>query len=301
MDEDSEYILAHSYFFTQFKSQEFLSDISTDNNVSASFKHNIESVISILNIPIILSTTRTKMNIFQKHLLYDVVLNAKMEDGDKSKEEYEKERKASSIKSNLKAKEKFFEEIKSKEGMENYWNTTFQFLEDCIRSNQELKDASKELIKQSTILLWSSFEVLVRDLAIDVINRNPDVVKEFNVKSVPMKTLEQYDYNIKNHLGDIYSDHHDWSSLKTIKETIKLIYPVNNELHALLKSDDLYKLNSRRHLLVHRRGIVDYKYNETTSDDFTIGDEIPITPDDVRNDLYTIKEIGISILDAYAE
>lgn len=28
---------------------------------------------------------------------------------------------------------------------------------------------------------------------------------------------------------------------------------------------------------------------------------IPITPDDVKNDLYTIKEIGISILKAYKE
>jgi len=58
----------------------------------------------------------------------------------------------------------------------------------------------------------------------------------------------------------------------------------------------LWKLNQRRHLIVHRSGIVDKLYNESTNDIFKLGREINMKPHEIKEQLEIVKTIGIKIL-----
>ncbi|MEX2485947.1 MAG: hypothetical protein WED10_15350 [Brumimicrobium sp.] len=147
--------------------------------------------------------------------------------------------------------------------------------------------------------MWTSFEVLARDLVIEVLNRHSDKFKYLDVKSIPTDILEKYDYNIKDHLGEIYAEQRDWSNLKKIQESIKKIWPEKDDLHIELKDKILYKINQRRHLIVHKKGLVDDQYNRSTSDNYVIGKEIPIKPKDLKDGLETIKEIGQKLLSKF--
>jgi hypothetical protein len=296
-DKYSKYNLTHTHFFTLFKEEVFLHDINTETNIGDSFKHNLNSVISILNIPITLSVSRTKIHVYEKFLTSELILNAPAPNfTDKPEEQLQKEENEGRERAYKNAEKQFLEELQSKEGAKRFWDITFQFLEDCLDQNENLKSASREILKQSIVLLWSTFEVLVRDGVIQVLNLNPDLFKSFNIKSIPEDTLEEYDYEVKSHLGDIYADQRDWSNLKTIRDSIQLIWPSNGGIQKKLKDDLLYKLNQKRHLIVHRKGIVDKQYNSLTSDNFIIGEEIPIDPDDIKNYLNLVKEIGLELL-----
>lgn len=297
MEKYSQFKLTHSHFFSLYKSEDILNDIPTKSELGKSFKHNLGSVISILRLPITLSVSRTKLHLFDKFHGSELILNAPMpKDLYDSVGEFKSAQTEGRKKALDNAKKQFFEELESKEGAERFWNITFQFLEDCLKQNQELQLASKEVLKQSTVLLWTSFEVLTRDLVIEVLNHHSDKFKDLNVKSIPTDILEKYDYNINDHLGEIYAGQRDWSNLKKIQESIKQIWPEKDDLHNELKGEILYKINQRRHLIVHKKGLVDEQYNSSTSDNYEIGTEIPIKPIDLKDGLEVIKKIGQKLL-----
>ena len=299
-----EYEIVHQNFISLFKEKDFFQKFdnsvkSIDSNlisIGSAFKSNLESVVSILHLPIVLSSSRTKQYIFDKYLTQELILNAPTPNLGERQEEKNNQNKFSKEKEIDRAKEKFFKRLKTKEGAIEFWNITFRFLQDCLTSNNDLKISSQQLIKQGHVLLWTSFEVLARDFTIYYLNQNPDLFREFGLKSLPTEILDRYNFNVEDKLGHIYAEMHDWSNVSTIIKTFKIIQPKNNELLKRLGDTKLWKLNQRRHLIVHRSSIVDKKYVDSTDDKFKIGNELIVNPDEIIENLNFISELGIIIL-----
>jgi hypothetical protein len=302
-----EFETVHKNFISLFKKEDFFLDFDQELKevepflleIGNAFKSNLTSVISILYFPIVLSSSRTKQYIFDRLLTQELILNAPMPDlGEDSNKQNENQKKINRIESLETAKEKFYAKLKTKEGALEYWKITFGFLLDCLDSNDDLKISAQQLIRQGLILLWTSFEVLARDFTEYYLNKNPEFFKEFGIKSLSTEILEKYNFKVENKLGDIYTDMQDWSKISNIKKTFMVIQSENNELLKRLNDNKLWNLNQRRHLIVHRSSIVDKKYFNSTSDKIEIGKELQITPNEIIESLYLIKEIGLIILNS---
>ena len=55
-------------------------------------------------------------------------------------------------------------------------------------------------------------------------------------------------------------------TLSDIKDVFRTLFPTHTDLHATMKKDGLWLLWQRRHLLVHKRGLVDAAYLKQTGD-----------------------------------
>jgi hypothetical protein len=299
------YQLVHQNFLSLFRSKEFFNDLDLEQkklsgdllNISSGFRSNLNSVISILEIPIIISASRTKLLIYDKFLTQELILNAPMPDlgiyTKDEKDEMDKENRAKTFKT---AEIKFFEFLNSEKGGHEFWHTTFKFLQECINSNMDLQMSASQLLRQGIVLLWTTFEVLARDFTIYFLNNHPNFFRDFGLKSLPTELLEKYEFRIDDKLGEIYAEMHDWSNLNVIIRTFKILQSDNNDLMILFNDYNLWKLNQRRHLIVHRSSIIDKKYLESTADKYEIGETLNIEPNEFINDLMLIKNIGVKIL-----
>jgi hypothetical protein len=71
-------------------------------------------------------------------------------------------------------------------------------------------------------------------------------------------------------------------------------------LRACLSDHELWLLAQRRHLIVHRRGIVDNRYLESTGEKLVPGSQISISPSDIERGLDIVCSAGIELLKSVA-
>jgi hypothetical protein len=76
-------------------------------------------------------------------------------------------------------------------------------------------------------------------------------------------------------MGDLLIKQRDASDLLTLKAAIGAIWG-KNELYKRLDSAEIRLLNLQRHLIVHRRGIVDKKYLYQSGDSLSEGNGVRI-------------------------
>ncbi len=76
--------------------------------------------------------------------------------------------------------------------------------------------------------------------------------------------------------------------------------PNNSKLATVLRDTELWKLNQRRNLILHRRSIVDESYLRNTGDTLTLGEELKVSPNQFEKDLSLILRIGCAMLEGLA-
>jgi hypothetical protein len=81
-----------------------------------------------------------------------------------------------------------------------------------------------------------------------------------------------------------------------MKTVIRVLLPKADKLKQLLEQKDLWILNQRRHLIVHRRGTVDRDYIDRTGDALDVGAQLMISPSDLEHYLTLVVEIGVELL-----
>ncbi|MCJ7691742.1 MAG: hypothetical protein MUO60_20895 [Clostridiaceae bacterium] len=303
------WLTVHNSFFTNFKVDDFFRDYDLNKfpsdykEILSTFEYNLKAVIAILSLPNTISVTRTKLLIFDKIMTQELILSTPLVIDDPESKEDEKKRKELVYK---KAQERYFKEVYTEQGTKEFWNITYSFLDD-LHDKNEVAIAVKELLNQSCILLWSSFEVLSRDFFINYINRNAnrinDLLEFLKAKKIynniiSLDTLVEHSYDISKNMGFILEQNIDFSYLSYIREIYKMLFPLNTTLVNNINNKLLWKINQQRHLLVHKKGIVDKKYSESTDDKTPIGEEIIITPESVKQYLEIIKSTGYEIVNS---
>jgi hypothetical protein len=177
-----------------------------------------------------------------------------------------------------------------------------------LLNDPNFNTASREVLRQGTVLTWSSFEVLATDLFISLLNTKPELVnilfkndrvkKWFDMRGVSLEVLETYGFDVSKKMGDILIEHYSIDTLPAIKIIFSVMSPGRINLTTVLDSPDLYLLNKRRNLIVHRRSIVDIQYKNNTSDSLNIGDELYIKPDDLDRYLAVVRDAGKELIDS---
>jgi hypothetical protein len=173
-------------------------------------------------------------------------------------------------------------------------------------SEERVVAATRELHRQGLVLAWGALEGLAKDVFVAHLNMNPSSVnclsehpqlrKRFGLKALDLAVLEEHGFDVSGSLGDILIGNYDLSDIVGIRAVFSALFPNDQSLRAGLGTRELWVLSQKRHLLVHRRGIVDVQYIEKTGDSLKPGDSLPVTPHDVKEALSLVRDAGMQII-----
>jgi hypothetical protein len=174
-------------------------------------------------------------------------------------------------------------------------------LRDSLAS-AEFSEAAAELLRQVTVMLWGALEVVSTDIAVTIANKKPDIAsrivetdlfkKSGFFKGVSIGILEEFKFDVSRSMGSILFDNRRLDSVSAISDVYDAMFE-NSQLNIKLKSPEIWELGQRRHLIVHRRSIVDRQYISKTSDNRAIGSSLSIVRADVDKYLKEVRDIGL--------
>lgn len=173
-------------------------------------------------------------------------------------------------------------------------------------TSEKWKLAARELIQQGIILTWSAFEVLCRDAFELELNLYPSKAallaqnlttrKRFEFEKVSLDILIKHEFDLSAKMGTYLVSRRDFSDLPTIKSVYLVLFASSDELASHLNHPELWLLYQRRHLFVHRRGIVDQNYLDNTSDATPLGSTLEVSPKDFEEQFQRVLETGETLL-----
>jgi hypothetical protein len=267
--------------------------------IAKAFRHNLSAVISTVSVPFHLVAAHVQGLRFQQiHTAEAIRARIDMKDA-ATKVLYEK---ALPI-----ARERFSEESKEPETIRKFSDQILLELKQNLE-REDLARAASELLRQGAVAVWGSLEVLAQDIFVALLNSNPTTAVEllthertkqlFQLKAIPLETLSTYDFDLSGSFGDILIRYRNVDTIPVMKAVFGVLLWKSEDLRTTLDNKDLWILNQRRHLIVHRRGIVDAEYLSKTGEAFALGSELVISPDDLERYLSLTSEAGLQLINA---
>jgi hypothetical protein len=99
-------------------------------------------------------------------------------------------------------------------------------------------------------------------------------------------------------MGNLLLGEHGIGSLSDIKDVFRTLFPTHSDLHATMKKDGLWLLWQRRHLLVHKRGLVDAAYLKQTGDKQPVGERLRISASHLEEIFGLVSDAGVQFVRA---
>jgi hypothetical protein len=171
---------------------------------------------------------------------------------------------------------------------------------------EEFLLSTQELLRQVLVMCWGAFEILVNDTVRVLLNERPKLIKAFAEQKpyrdllsnrVLFDALETKGFNLSSCMGDLFCAVVKLDALPKIQEAVRI--GLNEpSVDILLRDDRLWKLGQQRHLIVHRRGLVDAHYLDNTSDRVPIGEHLKVGAKYVEESLFLVRDTGLSIYKA---
>ena len=179
-----------------------------------------------------------------------------------------------------------------------------RLLELSAHTPDVVADSNNAILRQSSVMLWSGTENLLREYFRITINRHPnysqklfvsDEAKRYwNSRDLTIDVIQSAGFNLQNCMGDALLEMNSMISLKSIKAAYSVICPNDNLLKAL-KSQATYNLFALRNLVAHRNGVIDAKFLSETSYLAEIGEKIIVTPSHFDELYMAAKIIGTEL------
>jgi len=179
-------------------------------------------------------------------------------------------------------------------------NSLLNALKDSSTSN-----ASKEVLYQGLVSLWSAFEVMVRDVLTVMLNNSPKLSekllsdssarKYFDLPKVSIDDLSLSGYDLSNKMGSLLFGPRDFSDIRAIRAVMTAIFS-SASVAEVLNNDSLWHLNQDRHLIVHRRGVVDSRYIQATGTIFQVGESVTVSPRRLEEYFRSVIKCATTIL-----
>jgi hypothetical protein len=210
------------------------------------------------------------------------------------------------------AREKANERFKLEQQSEDFGKIIAPQILDVLErhlQNPNMVSASNELLKQGLVLTWSSFELFVADVFTRLLNQYPtwatDLLRHEDTKKWygfrdPLKVLEEHDFTFADKMGSLLLSQRRLDDVPTIRAAFRVLLPMATELHSTLDCKELWLLNQRRNLIVHRRGIIDSAYYRNTGDNVPVGAELRVTPHQIETNLKLVINLANQVLAAFA-
>jgi hypothetical protein len=263
------------------------------------FRGNLESAFTVVTIPFVM-TYKDVLNLrFQALFTAEKIRARKYVMGDEDlSEEHVKE--AHGI-----ATARMHTELSTDDEQRAFQNMVVDKLHSLLISD-DLSNASHELLLETMVMLWGAFEVFVTDTIKVLINSSPGIAvrlvtgektkKHFPSKGIPIEVLADRNFNVGSTMGNILFDERHFDSFPIIKDVLMSVFLEDNDLCQVLSRPELWLLSQRRHVIVHRRGVVDASYISKTGDKVGIGTRLQVASDYIYKSFDEIRDVAISIL-----
>lgn len=269
--------------------------------VTKAFRHSLASALSTVAMPFALASASVEQSHFQRIHIAERIRTLSIDDTTLQPREdlnAVREREA-----HTKARSRMREFVESEDGRNVLIRDTCGFLLTSLERG--LEPAAQELVQQGLVLLWSAFEVVCRDSFETLLNGDPAKVlalinhpttrKRFEAERLSLDTLVQHGFDLSARLGTVLVGQQDFSNLQTIKAVLAVLFPGSKDLNQALAHRDLWTLYQRRHLVVHRRGMIDQAYLDATGETITIGTRLVVTPRDFEGALSVVVSAGTAL------
>ena len=266
------------------------------------FARNLTSVISTLGIPVTLASAAAEGSHWQRiHMaerIRALIISAEGEE-DETAVEVRRSENAHKI-----ALEKMKEFSGSDEGRDQMAADSCRFLLTSLDS-EDMVSAAGELLLQGEVLIWSALESLARDLFEAILNADPkrilpilrDPTAKHRLPSrFTVEELASFGFDVSTSFGSVLSSYQDFSDIRTIRALLQSALNSDATVEAALADRRLWMLCQRRHLIVHRRGVVDLRYIEATGDQAPQGSRLSVVPSDLEADFQAVGLAGTALL-----
>lgn len=272
--------------------------------LAAAFEQNISAVSSTVGIPVTLASGASEGSHWQRIQSAERIRALKLEaelGEDKAALDARRESHARAA-----ASRRMHEFASSPDGRDTMAADACRFLLEALRSSN-LGDAADELLRQGIVLTWSALEILCRDLFEVILNANPKralaVIQEPAAKQrlqskFTLEELATAGFDLSSSLGSLLTSQQDFSDIRTIKAVMLPALNAEPDVEAALANKVLWVLCQQRHLIVHRRGVVDARYLDVTGEKRKIGERLVIKPDDLEVQLKKVVNAGHVLLAA---
>ncbi|NOT19474.1 MAG: hypothetical protein HOP24_04250 [Sideroxydans sp.] len=193
---------------------------------------------------------------------------------------------------------------KSEEGIDSLVAETSRFLLH-LNNTPVIQSVAREILLQGTVATWSALEMLVSDELTLLLDNRPDLVakllsdpiakRKFELPKLNVDDLALRGFDLSKQMGHLLFEERDLSSLPTLKCACEALIDAAS-LREKLAAPSAWHLNQNRHLIVHRRGIVDEEYLRKTGAKLSVGDQLVVSPDAFEELLLHALSIGSEFL-----
>lgn len=193
---------------------------------------------------------------------------------------------------------------KSEEGIDSLVAETARFLLR-LHNTPDIQSVAREILLQGMVATWSALEMLVGDELTLLLDSRPDLVakllsdpnakRKFELPKLNVDDLASRGFDLSRQMGRLLFEERDLSSLPTLKCACEALID-SSPLREKLAAPSAWRLNQNRHLIVHRRGIVDEEYLRKTGAKLSVGDQLIVSPNEFEELLRHALSIGSEFL-----
>lgn len=195
--------------------------------------------------------------------------------------------------------------LESEEGSDDIRDATVYALDHSLRS-PNVSAAAAELLVQALVSTWAVFENFSSSFIIAWVNDDPRRAKQLLASSdlriffgkgiIDLDVIDHHAFNLTHSMGSVIFRGKRLDNLGIIRGAMDALF-ADADIRASL-GNDLWMLNQRRHLFVHRRGIVDHEYRSRTGDEAPLGSHLSISSGDVEHYLTAVQTAVTAIATA---
>lgn len=207
--------------------------------------------------------------------------------------------------------EKLLGFLGSEEGREQLRTGATNFLRrNASLVQPQLLTAAQDLILQCTVSVWAAMETFVSDFVRNLINLEPnraltllsddECKKRIGKTRWTLEQLLESGLDLSSKVGDLVLSENDLSDLVSIKVVLFALFDRPVGLVKALEDDAVYLLGKSRHLLVHRAGRVDLKFERETASRWKAGTLLSISADELRNYAKVAVTVVEETMNAYS-
>ena len=272
------------------------------SGLAAAFKQNVSAVAATMGIPVTLASAAAEGSHWQRIHSAERIRALKLQ-ADRGENESTLEARRTAHARKI-ASERMREFVTSRDGRDKIAADACGFLLEALNSSN-LSAAAAELLLQGTVLTWSALEILSRDLFQTILNTDPKralaVMQEPTAKQrlqskFTLEELAASGFDLSSSLGSLLSSQQDFSNIRTIKAVMLPAVKSDSDVEAALGERKLWVLCQQRHLIVHRRGVVDARYLEATGETRQIGERLVVTPSELESQIEAVVNAGRVLL-----
>ena len=157
---------------------------------------------------------------------------------------------------------------------------------------------SEQTLREGAVVFAvAALEAFLKDVVSSEIRRRPSAIRLFPdiEKSIDLRVIRQYGGKLRVAQAEEVARTLDWFHTNTIKSSFKRLFGIPNIFKAQDLERDINQLLQRRHLIVHRGGIVDHEFKRNTGSRQALGERIELPHPTVLRYIDQVRRLGTLI------